>query len=268
MRILVTNDDGIDALGLQLLAQALAESHEVYVVAPDRERSATGHAITMHKPIYPKPVSLSSTALKAAWKVTGTPADCVKLGVQALLEERPDLVLAGINHGSNLGRDIFYSGTVSAALEGMFLGVASFALSAKTFDRRSLQFIAQFVRQWTIDGLPLPSSGEFFNVNFPDIESAWPPKLVWVGLGHREYRDEFHRYQNPRGQEYYWLSGEPWDRLDDSPSDVAAIEGGMIAATPLHMDVSNWSKIHALQSIIVTPPKQADEGGIELRPDG
>jgi len=252
MRILVTNDDGIEASGLITLASMLAEAHEVYVVAPDRERSATGHAITMHKPIYPKPVAWSSQ-VASVWKVNGTPADCVKLGVEALLPEPPEMICSGINHGSNLGRDVFYSGTVSAAMEGMFLGVASMALSAKSFDLDSLQWIAQFMRQWVGSSLfHKPLAGEFFNINFPDLVQQKPSQLVWVGLGHREYRDEFHRYQNPRGETYFWLSGQPWDRLDGVASDVSELESGHITATPLNMDVTARDRLSELPGVDLT----------------
>ncbi len=249
MRILVTNDDGIEAKGLMALSGALAEFHDVYVVAPDRERSATGHAITMHKPIYPKPVAWPN-AVVSVWKVNGTPADCVKLGVEALLGRPPEMICAGINHGSNLARDVFYSGTVSAAMEGMFLGVPSMAISAKTFDPDSLGWIANFLCRWMASAkFRQPQPGEFFNINFPDLAGQRPRRLVWVGLGHREYRDEFHRYQNPRGEDYYWLSGEPWDRLEHAASDVSELEHGYITATPLNMDVTARNRLPDLPEL-------------------
>ena len=263
MRILLTNDDGIEAAGLKTLAAILAETHEVFVVAPDRERSATGHAITMHKPIYPETVDWGKSGI-TAWKVNGTPADCVKLAIRALLPTAPDLVLAGINHGSNLGRDIFYSGTVSAAMEAMFTGVPALALSAKTFDQDSLAWIAAFVAQWlNSPRWQGPTAGECFNVNFPDLGQDLPGRLVWVPLGHREYQEKFWQHENPRGQRYYWLAGEPRDPWDDNPSDVNAIHQGLIAATPIDLDVTARQRIDQLEAVevarlsITHPPKRA-----------
>lgn len=238
MRILVSNDDGIEASGLIMLAKALASVHDVYVVAPDRERSASSHAITMHKPLYPKLVNWHGP-VQAVWKVNGTPADCVKLGVEALVPDRPEMVFSGINHGSNLGRDVFYSGTVSAAMEGMFLNVPAVALSAKSYSDQDLAWIAQFVTAWTVSGqFVVPPAGQFLNVNFPDFHEATPEKLTWVKLGRREYQDDLRRYTNPRGQTYFWLSGEPRDHIDDVQTDVAAVQRGFIAVTPLSMSVT------------------------------
>jgi 5'-nucleotidase len=166
-RILVTNDDGINAAGLNILAHTLSEVAEVYVVAPELERSAMGHAITMHKPLHATSVVTDSSV--QAWRINGTPADCAKLGVEALLPEHPDLVLSGINHGSNLGRDIYYSGTVSAAMEGMFLGVPSLALSYEGDDIAGLEWTAQFVRRWICSSqFVLPPTGLLYNINFPN----------------------------------------------------------------------------------------------------
>ncbi len=252
MRILLTNDDGIEAAGLKTLAAILAETHQVFVVAPDRERSAIGHAITVHKPIYPRTIDWGASGI-TAWKVNGTPADCVKLAVRALLPDSPDLVLAGINHGSNLGRDIFYSGTVSAAIEAMFTGVPALALSAKTFDRATLEWISAFVGQWISSSWwQRPAAGEFFNVNFPNLDQGLPARLVWVPLGRREYQETFWQHENPRGQRYYWLAGEPRDPLDDSPSDVNAVHQGLIAATPIDLDVTARQRIAQLEAVDVT----------------
>ena len=128
MRILVSNDDGIHSSGLKALVESLALEHEVYVVAPDRERSAAGHALTLHKPLRVEEVNLGSR-IKRAWETTGTPGDCIKIGINSILDVMPDLIISGINHGPNLGTDVLYSGTVNAAMEGAVLGFPSIAVS-------------------------------------------------------------------------------------------------------------------------------------------
>lgn len=238
MRILLTNDDGIGAFGLNALREALEPVADLYVVAPERERSATGHAITMHKPLHPKPVSYAGSGTHG-WRINGTPADCAKLGVEALLPEPPDLLLSGLNHGSNLGRDVFYSGTVSAAMEGMFLGIPSIALSVAGPGEASFLWAAAFVRWWlTGPAFAPPGPGVFYNVNFPDWARGVPSRLSTVRLGQRQYSNDFHRRLDPRGQEYFWLAGSPLDVTDEPDTDVGALAAGHITLTPLRMDVT------------------------------
>jgi 5'-nucleotidase len=235
MRILLTNDDGIHATGIGCLRRALESEHEVFVVAPEKEQSAMSHAITMHKPLHARDMDYERAR---GWSVNGTPADCAKLALEALLEEPPDLLLSGINHGANLGRDVFYSGTVSAAMEGMFLGVPSIALSYNGKDATGLQWAADFVAWWIVsEHFTLPPRGILYNVNFPNLATGIPSTLMRVGLGRREYNNDFHRRMDPRGKEYYWLAGKPFDDVRDPHTDVGALSGGIITLTALDMDV-------------------------------
>ncbi len=241
-RILVTNDDGINAVGMNRLAHALADFAEIYVVAPELERSAMGHAITMHKPLHATTADLGDGV--HAWRINGTPADCAKLGVEALLPQRPDLLLSGINHGSNLGRDIYYSGTVSAAMEGMFLGVPSLALSYEGSDDPGLTWTAQFIRRWIASAdFPLPRRGILYNVNFPNLSRGIPQRLAWVKLGRREYSNDFHRRVDPRGREYFWMAGRPVEGDLENGTDISALNSGCVTLTPLQMDATDYELI-------------------------
>ncbi|MHB1610299.1 MAG: 5'/3'-nucleotidase SurE [Sulfobacillus sp.] len=237
MRILLTNDDGIDAGGLQALRQALGSIHELYIAAPEKEQSAMSHAITMHKPLHAHSIAYPDAT---AWAVNGTPADCAKLGIEALLPSKPQLVLSGINHGSNLGRDVFYSGTVSAAMEGMFLGIPSIALSYNGRDEAGLRWSAEFVCWWlSHESFVAPLPGTLYNVNIPNIKDGLPATMVRVPLGRREYNNDFHRRVDPRGNEYFWLAGKPCDDIAEPNSDVGALAGGMITLTVLDMEVTS-----------------------------
>ncbi|OLZ12240.1 5'/3'-nucleotidase SurE [Sulfobacillus thermosulfidooxidans] len=239
-QILITNDDGINALGLSLLAQSMSEVADVYVVSPELERSAMGHAITMHKPLHATPVTFLE-GVQMAWRINGTPSDCVKLGIEMLLPEKPDLLLSGINHGSNLGRDIYYSGTVSAAMEGMFLGVPSMALSYNGDDAEGLKWAAEFTKTWVFSAnFERPPKGILYNVNFPSVSQGIPSQMAWVRLGRREYANDFHKRVDPRGREYFWLAGRAQDVTEDTGTDVGALAAGFITITPLHMDATAY----------------------------
>lgn len=238
MRILLTNDDGIHAPGIQALRKSLEAVAEIYVVAPEQERSAMGHAITMHKPLHARPMEYGTAS--RGWGVNGTPADCAKLGVEALLSDRPDLLLSGINNGSNLGRDVFYSGTVSAAMEGVFLGIPSMALSLENGTAEGFQWVSRFMRWWIESSeFRMPSPDILYNINFPGVNRGNPKGLRVVRLGKREYANEFHRRVDPRGREYFWLAGRPvMDRLSDLDTDVGAVANGYVALTPIHMNLT------------------------------
>lgn len=236
----MTNDDGADALGLVTLAGVLGEVHEVFVVAPDREQSASGHAISVRRPISVEPDPEAGPSQH--YRVGGTPADCVKLALERLLPGRPDLILSGINHGTNLGRDVFYSGTVSAAVEGVFQGVPAVALSSESTDPAVLRWIARFVCRW-IEGPHLPPPpGVLYNVNFPAFNgrTGEPRQLAWVRLGRREYRNRFERRMGPDGRPAYWLLGQPWDRLGEVDTDVDALAQGFVTVTPIHTDITHY----------------------------
>lgn len=240
IRLLLTNDDGYEAQGLQTLAAVLRLRHEVYVVAPDREQSASGHAISVRRPLYVDPDP--GKGPETDFRVRGTPADCVKLALERLMPGPPDLILSGINHGTNLGRDVFYSGTVSAAVEGIFQGIPAVALSCHAPKMRQLTWIATFVARW-IEGPHFPPPvGVLYNVNFPDFDPARNPprQLAWVRLGRREYRNRFERRLDAEGRPYFWLIGQPWDRLGEVDTDVEALSQGYVTVTPIHTDITEY----------------------------
>ena len=236
--ILVTNDDGVHAPGLAALASALDELGDVYVVAPDREQSAVGHALTLHRPLRVTSVG------ERRFSVNGTPSDCVNLAVLGLLPERPVLVAAGINHGSNLGDDVTYSGTVSAAMEGTLLGVPSIAVSQSDPETGSLegaQAVAKLVASRVlVEGLP---SKTLLNVNVPAGPLAG---IRMTRLGHRVYQEKVVRETDPRGLPYYWIGAGPPVWSEDEASDIAAVHRGMASVTPLHLDLTHHGALQRM----------------------
>jgi 5'-nucleotidase len=227
--LLVTNDDGVHAAGLAALAAALDELGDVYVVAPEREQSACGHALTLHRPLSVRRLG------ERRFSVNGTPSDCVNLGVLGFLPERPVLIASGINHGSNLGDDVTYSGTVSAAMEGALLSVPSIAISL--MDGGDFEAAGRIARllamRVLVEGLP-PKT--LLNVNVP----ATPSRGIAVTrLGHRVYSEKIVEQVDPRGRTHYWIGAGPpqWEALEGT--DMGAVHAGYVAVTPLHMDLTN-----------------------------
>lgn len=256
MRLLISNDDGISALGIRALANRLATAgHEVTVVCPDRERSATGHGLTLHQPIRAETVEGVFHPAVEAWACSGTPADCVKLALWALLDQHPDLVLSGINHGSNLGTDVLYSGTVSAAMEGMIEGIPAIAFSLTSFTARNFEPAAAFAEQLVaqLAQQPLPEL-TLLNVNVPAVE---PENITGVAItrqGIRRYVDVFEKRVDPRGKTYYWLAGELLEEVDDhsvladrAMTDVQAIRKNLITITPLQYNLTSGEGLASLQ---------------------
>ena len=243
MRILLANDDGVLARGLRLMWAALtAAGHDVTVVAPDREQSATSHSITLDRPLRIREVEPGLHA------VDGTPTDCVLVGVNALLSQRPDLVVSGINHGPNMGEDVTYSGTVAAAFEAHLLGIPSLAASMRDREggdyaaaaRIVVQLVAR-VSEWGT------GTRRILNVNFPKGPSvAWKPARI-TRLGTRRYTDEIIEKLDPRGKKYYWIGGaEPtWEKADDT--DFATVHAGGISITPLHLELTDLGACEGLR---------------------
>ncbi len=251
MRILISNDDGVFAPGLGVLARQLAqEKHEVYVVAPDRQRSATGHSVTLHKPLRVERVDLEA-GIKAAWSTTGTPSDCIKLAVNQLLPDKPDVIISGVNSGPNLGSDVLYSGTVAAAMEGAFSGFPAIAVSAAKNDRATFALAAEFVVDFlrVMPKAPMPSRG-LFNINVPE-----PANLKGVRvteLGKRQYQDIFELRHDPNGRDYYWLSGRAIEEGESELSDVYALIHGYITVTPVSFnmtDKNTLAKLHEMMTV-------------------
>lgn len=232
MRILVTNDDGVYSEGIRLLAAELARLGEVVVVAPDREQSATGHSLTLSRPLRMQP-------LQDGWyAVDGTPTDCVNLAVLALLRDTPpDLVVSGINFGLNVGDDVTYSGTVSATFEGSILGLPSIAFSQEVSEgfsfERAARLAGRLVEELIAEPMP---PGMLLNVNFPAGE---PRGVVFSRLGKRVYRQSVIEKVDPRGRKYYWIAGTPeWQ--EDPDTDHGAVQNGCISVTPLHLDLTDY----------------------------
>ena len=237
--ILITNDDGIHAPGLAELKGALEGLGNLKVVAPDSERSAMGHAITMLHPLRVVEVNHSGELFGLA--INGTPADCVKLAVHSLLPRLPRLVVSGINLGPNTGTNVLYSGTVSAATEGTILGIPSMAVSLKSFDKQS-DFTAagiyarQFAERILERGLP---DGILLNLNVPAIPKETIKGVRLTRLARYRYRDRYDRRQDPRGRDYFWLTGEDAEVLNPaSDADAVAVEQGYVSLTPLSYDLT------------------------------
>ena len=236
--ILVTNDDGVFMPGLTALAEALEELGPVYVVAPDRERSAVGHALTLHRPLRVERIG------ERRFSVNGMPSDCVNLGVLGLLPEPPKLVASGINLGANLGDDVTYSGTVSAAMEGTLLGVPSVAVSLVESAQGvfgAAAAIARLIAARVLDeGLP-PKT--LLNINVP---RGRPKGIRLTRLGHRVYKEKAVEEVDPRGKTHYWIGGglPEWEDRDDT--DIAAIREGYVSITPLHLDLTDYRALRGL----------------------
>lgn len=243
MYILVTNDDGVSSAGLRALADAMRKLGTVCIVAPEREQGAVGHSITLHKPL-----RLSRIA-KDVYAVNGTPSDCVVLAVTQLFRKPPDLVVSGINHGVNLGDDVTYSGTVSAALEGTLLGVPSLAISqegTRNFQFKTAAYYARQIARTVLErGLPEET---FLNVNIPDRLRASIPGVRLTSLSRRRFENPVVEKVDPRGRRYYWIAGTrvSWER--HPPSDHEALRQGMVSITPLHIDVTHYQALEQLRS--------------------
>lgn len=239
--ILVTNDDGIAARGLRLLAEALEAVGEVWVYAPDRQQSAVGHGVSLHRP-------LRVQELAERWfAVDGTPTDCVMLAVRDKLPRKPSLVVSGINEGANLGDDVTYSGTVAGAYEGMLLGVPSIAVSDVRYRAQVMETAATFAAKLAarvLDiGLP-PDT--MLNVNVPDVPYENLAGVSWTRMGRRHYQDEIIERQDPRGGAYYWIGGSEPSHLAEQGTDFEAIEHVRVSITPLHRDLTNHAALVVL----------------------
>jgi 5'-nucleotidase len=259
MKLLISNDDGVFALGIRTLANTLAEAgHEVTVVCPDRERSATGHGLTLHQPIRAEIVESIFHPKIKAWACDGTPSDCVKLALWALLDSPPDLVLSGINHGANLGTEILYSGTVSAAMEGVIEGIPGIAFSLTSHTVTEFQPAANFAQTLVAKLTQKPLTDlMLLNVNIPAVKSEDIAGVVITRQGVRRYVDVFNKRIDPRGKTYYWLTGEvledvePTEMLElpkNVPIDVHAIRDRYISITPLQYNLTYTKGLNQLSS--------------------
>jgi 5'-nucleotidase len=234
MNILITNDDGITAPALYLLRQELSGLGKVHIVAPDRDQSAMSHSITLHRPMRierPEP---------DVYAVDGTPTDCVVAGIHGLLAEPVDLIVSGVNRGGNMGDDVFYSGTVAAAIEGAIQGLPAIALSLVTSGRADFTYACGFARRLieVVLAQRLPPKS-LLNVNVPDRPAAEIQGVRVTRLGQRRYADRLIERADPRGRAYYWIGGDTpvWERRPES--DFLAIEEGYVSVTPMHLDLTD-----------------------------
>jgi len=245
MNILISNDDGILAPGLALLANACAPVGTVTVVAPDREQSGTSHSLTMHRPLRP------ARRPDGSWQVDGTPTDCVLLALGALMPERPDFVFSGVNHGPNMGEDVLYSGTVAVAMEAVTLGVPgigiSFAGNAADLETMSSygDLLAGLVRRITaVQDFP-PET--LLNINLPAVPAGEVKGIRVVRLGSRYFSESLTRTTDPWNREIFWIGGGTIHWTGGEDTDHHAVANGYIAITPLHMDLTNYGLLETVR---------------------
>jgi len=239
--ILVTNDDGISSEGLLALADALAQIGRVVVVAPDREKSAVSHALTLHRPLRLTEVR------RDFYSLDGTPTDCVNLAINGFLDEKPALVVSGINKGGNLGEDIFYSGTVAAAREATLLKVPAVAVSVEARENFIFDAAAGFARlfaAYLLENPPEPNV--FFNVNLPNLPASEIKGVRITRQGKRIYGEAVVRKVDPRGREYFWIGTSASGFEPIEGSDIEAVYQGYISITPLHLDMTHYPTLERM----------------------
>ncbi len=246
MKLLLSNDDGVRAEGLRVLAERLSEdADKVTVVAPDRDRSGASNSLTLSRPLCPE------TMENGFHSIDGTPTDCVYMGLSQLFQSEADLVIAGINHGANMGDDVLYSGTVAAATEGRFLGVPSIAVSlaGKTHFATAAEFVARLLRGY--HSLDLPA-GSILNINVPDLPYEEIRGIRLTRLGKRHPAGEPEAVLDPRGKQRYWIPAAGGTRDAGPETDFYAVAEGFISITPLHVDLTQNSARENLASWLVS----------------
>jgi 5'-nucleotidase len=245
MRVLVSNDDGVDAPGIRILAERLATVGEVTVVAPDRDRSGASNSLTLDNPIR------SLRMDNGYYRVAGTPTDCVHLALAGLLDEEPDIVVSGINNSANLGDDVIYSGTVSAAMEGRFLGLPAIAVSLASKDHvgthydSAAQAVVMLMKQLLVDALPADT---ILNVNVPDLPWSEIKGFEVTRLGKRHRSAPCIKQSDPRGRTIWWIG--PSGEIDDAGpgTDFDAVSRGFISVTPIHVDLTRFQALETVSS--------------------
>lgn len=246
MRILITNDDGIHAEGICALARRLSKSHQVTVVAPDTERSGASHSITLTAPLRVRSASIPGAPEVEAYKVSGTPADCVIIGCRAL-DIKPDIILSGINHGYNLGTDAHYSGTINAAMEGALQGIPAMAVSMNGFDSTDFSAAAQVAEELIPEFLQ--SGCMLFNVNVPDIPYQELKGIKYTGLSDRAYFAPLEKRTDPRNVDYYWwpcrldYAGDP-----QADNDERWTSEGYVSVTPITTNSTDSAALARLRA--------------------
>lgn len=243
MNILCTNDDGYLASGITVLARAASEHGTVTVVAPDREQSATSSSLTLHHPLRAR------RARDGTWIVDGTPTDCVILAVNELLPGKPDICVSGVNHGSNMGEDVLYSGTVAAAIEATVIGIPAVALSFLANGPEEIEGCEALVSSVLSNllGRPFPKD-TLFNVNIPALPADEIRGIRVTSLGRRRYADSITRANDPSGKEYFWIGGGVAHWQGPPESDFQAVADGYVSVTPLHLDLTNYELLEDIRA--------------------
>lgn len=247
MKILVTNDDGIDSAGIAALKKSLSEIAEVTVVAPRQEQSAVGHGITMQIPLRVQEYYIDGTFF--GYAVDGTPADCVKMGMRNIMKEDPDLVVSGINHGSNTAINIIYSGTVSGAREAAIMDVPSIAISVTNHRVKDFSYAAEIAKMLALKinehGLAL---GTLLNVNVPDVPEKEIAGILVTKQGKSKWDDIYEKRVDPYGKDYYWLTGSMMEVDKELEFDQVAIKNNFVAVTPIHFDLTDYETYDKLKT--------------------
>lgn len=242
MYIAITNDDGILAPGIRALWTELSKIGEVAVVAPDSERSACSQSITVHHPIRVDQYETGQPGV-IAWSINGTPTDCMKIALETLLPWKPDIVVSGINNGSNLGTDVLYSGTVSAAIEASLHGLPAIAVSLADRQSNDFSVAAAYIGNLLKKGIAKESwpKHTLLNINVPPLSQDKIKGTAITKLGNISYDNIFEKRQDPRGRVYYWMAGTVQDVGNEPDSDVEAVKEGYISVTPVHFDLTNYA---------------------------
>ena len=252
--ILVTNDDGVHSPGIIALFKAMKELGDAYIVAPDRERSAVSHALTMHRPLKVEEIR------EHVYAVNGTPTDCVAIGVNKILPERPALIASGINKGGNVGDDITYSGTVSAAMEGTIMGIPSFAVSMvgeKNFHFDTASYYSSEIARYILEkSLPYDT---LLNVNLPNVKKESIAGIKFTRQGKRVYDNAIQETYDPRGEKHFWIGGGTpyWEHGTDT--DIHAVQQGYVSITPIHLDLTNYNALEYLKDVWSFSPQRISD---------
>ncbi len=243
MKILISNDDGINSEGLHSLAETVKElASEIFIVAPDRDQSASSHSLSLHKPLRADRIA------ENVYSVDGTPTDCINLAINGLLKDKkPDLIVSGINKAANVGEDITYSGTVSAAMEGTLLKVPSIAFSLASrnnFKFDTASYYSKIIAEYVIaNGLP---DGTFLNVNIPNLNVDEVKGIKITKQGKRLYEEPVVRKTDPRGREYFWIGGNELGYLKIEESDIVSVVEGYVSITPIKLDMTDYGYLNLL----------------------
>jgi len=246
LKILVTNDDGIDSAGISALAEGLKEIADVVVVAPHDEQSAVGHGITMKIPL--RVFKYYKNGSFFGYAVEGTPADCVKMGIRNIIGEAPDLVISGINHGSNTAINIIYSGTVSAAREAAIMDVPAIAISVTSHDAQDFTFASKVIKMVALKvaehGLP---NGTLLNVNVPNVPENKITGILVTKQSKAKWDDIYEKRVDPYGKEYYWLTGKLVEIETEFDTDQRAIRNNYVSLTPIHFDLTDYETFEKMK---------------------